>query len=462
MGILRVWLSVLAVFAAAVAGGTGLFALCRQQAALRESPFGWAPAALLVAGIAFAFFLHPVVGLAVLVAFGIVGAPPLGRPRPADGSTPVASLAVSAGVLLGLVVLAAVTRPLAPLYWDEFVWLGKARLTAGGFHALRDAALAPGSSLVPPGYPLLWPFLVGAFAWTRDAVDALVAGGRMVLVVALGAYLHELVCAARRLGLPLLPWATGAALLGAPLLAVHARSVYVDLPTGLLTAALALACLPAGGPREGLRPEAGAPPLRDGGGPWLAPAAYALVLAGMKDEGFLHAVAVTFGAALLVPPSRRGTVALPVAPAAVLFGAWRVLLEMHDVDDADHALGAAGLADAPELARLWGVHALDVPSFGVFWPVVLAAVLATITAASRRGRAPGASFLGALLVADAAALFGGIVFCPARVHEFARSGTLVGRILVQHAPLGAVVLAAALLEAWGYQERSARTTAVVR
>jgi hypothetical protein len=216
------------------------------------------------------------------------------------------------------------------------------------------------------------------------------------------------------------------AVVSAPFVFVHLRSVYVDLPVGLLIAALAaLLVVPAS------RSSA------------VVVAVVAAALASAKDEGFVHVAVVATVAMVPALRARRASRLLsPLAAwvgAAVPFLAWRILLVEHGATDPDHGLGMPDLATVTPLLRIFASHALDLRSWGLFWPIAVGVVLSEVTRRDARGGA--ARLFATMLACDVAAVFVGLTACPERVHEFAEAGTLVGRLLLQEAPLAILMVA---------------------
>jgi hypothetical protein len=211
-------------------------------------------------------------------------------------------------------------------------------------------------------------------------------------------------------------WELAVGLLAAPLVLVHVRSIYVDLPVGLLALAL-LGHL-----------------VRQGAG--LAPVAVALaaVLPALKDEGLAHALAAT-AAAGVVGRGRAGAwrLWLPGVVALASTGVWRWLAWAHGVENVDHSLVSPLWSWAPTLGRLLVLHAADVWTWGVFWPVVLAVAVASC--AGPEDRAVRGFLVAALGLLGLALLTG-----PERVRVFAENGTLVNRMLVQLWPAAAVLV----------------------
>lgn len=389
--------------------GAGLLALASAtprpalRSALRSPTSAWAGLAVLY-GLALGL---PGLGLLAVLAVAAAlarraSAGPVGFPWP---------------LLLGLAALVFL-RPWVPTQWDEFVWLGKARLVSQGFGAGIAGALDPAQRLIPPGYPPLWPSAVGWLSLGVDALEAHVTAGSALVLLAAAAALEAWLpaFASRRPPLPVL-----LAAVAAPLAWVHLRSTYVDLPVGLLGLALAghLVHAPAGRP---------------------APLALALAVAlvGFKDEGLAHLAAATV-AGFVASPDRRAAwrLALPLAVGLVAAGTWRLLSLQHGVANTDHALGVPYWPWAPTLLRLLWQHATDLFSWGVVWPVTAAVLLRAPGSAGVRG-------VRALLGANLLFVAGGLLAGPERVRVFAENGTLVNRLLLQLWPAAALALALVL------------------
>ena len=318
---------------------------------------------------------------------------------------------VAAAVAIAAGVVVAAARPPDPLYWDSFVWLGKARLAARHVGALLGLSLTPGSPVIPAGYPILHAAATAWLGGPSDAPAAVAAGAAAFKLLSLALFATALAGGgARRATVAL------AVLLATPLWLVHLRAAYVDLPLGLLAAALLLV-------------------VRDGRS-LVGAAVIAVVLTGAKDEGFAHVVAVT-GVMLAGGdrPQRRDALAA-LGCAAATFALWHAALALHHVTP-DHAL-AAPAAVAP-LAAAIVVHLGDFLSWGALWPLALAAIVVVI---ARRGRAGDAVTGAAALAAQATLLAAAMVFGGERVRAFALAGTLINRLLVQLAPTAALLIAA--------------------
>jgi hypothetical protein len=302
---------------------------------------------------------------------------------------------------LALVVLA---RPWIPTEWDEFVWLGKARFESLGFGAGVAAALDPAQAVIPAGYPPLWPSIVGWISLGQDALATHVLAASLLVLLCAFTALESLTVTAPR------PW-VAIVLLAAPLVWVHLRSTYVDLPVGLLGLAFF----------SRLRARS------------LFPAAVlAVVLVGLKDEGLAQVLAAT-GAVLLLEGLRAWRLLLPAGVALVSTLTWRWLVHTHGVRLFDHALGLPQWDWLPSLVKLFTLHATDVFSWGVFWAVVVALLLTPT--ADRSVRAVKVMLVLLFAFSSAALLLG-----PERVRVFAENGTLLNRLLLQLWPSAALLV----------------------
>ena len=189
---------------------------CGWRVALRSPSSAW-----FAVVIAFAVSLGGS-GVFVLVGLAVVASQ-------ASGLSPTLSPVGERGLLgLGAIVLA---RPWMPTQWDEFVWLGKARFESLGFGAGVQAALDPAQHVIPAGYPPLWPSIVGWLSLGHDSITTHVLAASLLLLLCAATAL-EAIPRERPVVLAI------AVLAAAPLVWVHARSTYVDLPVGLLGVAL--------------------------------------------------------------------------------------------------------------------------------------------------------------------------------------------------------------------------------
>ncbi|MEW6430949.1 MAG: hypothetical protein AB1730_05515 [Myxococcota bacterium] len=364
---------------------------------------------------------------AAIPAIGVLGLASLG----AAGVSLLAALGLSAWLvrpaqaqplarfpwrLFSVGALLVLARPWVPTQWDEYVWLGKARLESLGFGAGVRAALDATQHLVPPGYPALWPSAVGWVSLGRDALATHTLAATLLVLLCAAVALEAwapLVTRPRPLAL--------AVALAAPLAWVHLRSTYVDLPVGLMGLALL---------GQLLASVEGRPPIE---------ALFtAVVLAGFKDEGLAHVLAAS-AAGWLVSLRRRDAwrLAVPAALALLSVGAWRLLLHGAGVVDSDHALGLPYWPWLPKLGALVWLHATDVFSWGVFWAVAVAVLL--------RGASDGPARAARwLVVLDFAFVVVELLCGPERVRAFAENGTLVNRLLVQLWPAAAALVVLAL------------------
>lgn len=331
----------------------------------------------------------------VLVLATLVAASLALRHREAGGTVPWLAVA-------GLAVF-VLARPWVPTQWDEFVWLGKARLESLGFGGVVAAALDPSQHLIPPGYPPLFPAAVGWLSLGQDSVNAHVLAASGLLVLSAASALEAWTEHLRR------PSALALAVFATPLVWVHLRSTYVDLPVGLLGVAL-LGQLLRGGPA--------AVPL-------------AVVLVAFKDEGLGHVLAASASAVLI---TRSWRLTLPAVAGLVTAFTWRWLAHQHGVENSDHALGAPLFGWTSTLVKLAVLHATDVFTWGVFWAVALGCALPekSPTVAARALKV----LVGLDLLIIAAALLAG----PERVRVFAENGTLINRLLLQVWPAAALLI----------------------
>lgn len=312
--------------------------------------------------------------------------------------------------LLGVVALVVLAKPWVPTQWDEFVWLAKARFESLGFATGVRMALDSTQHVVPPGYPPLWPLAIGWLSLGVDQLDAQVVAasllGLMCFASAVEAWWPILAAHGARKMFAL------ALLVGVPFLWVHARSLYIDLPVGLLglavlgfmvTERLPLAC------------------------------AVAVVIAGVKDEGLPHVVAATLGALALSRSRPTWPKLMPALLAVGVVATWRWQLRQHGVEVFDHAINAPAFEWLPTLGSLLARHATDVMTWGVFWPIALAVILTR----TRHGTSPA---LRATLLAGLVFIALVLILGPERVRVFAENGTLINRLLLQWWPTAALLV----------------------
>jgi hypothetical protein len=410
----------------------------------------WARWAMCGLVACFAAALHPAV-LAALIALALVGRfvrrgqqAPVRRVVRADERRAGVAFGVAAAVL----ALVVICRPAALVYWDSFVWLAKGRIESVGWGALRAASLDRSADVIPSGYPMFWPLASSWLSMGGRTMEALAAGAAAMTLVTLMLFLDAVASTfADRApstganGALYDPprWAPLAlALVGiTPLVFVHLRSAYADLPVGLLAATCTLRlsrCID--------RP--------DGRSGDLALAAMAAVgLAGLKDEGMAHVAALAIAVIVLQLRSRER---LPLAPAMVVmaaaaipFNGWRMILHAHNVIDADHRPSAPDFAAAGAVGRSVLQHLADTRSWGALWPIAFACA-ALVLGRGKTFRS-ASRFAALAFVAEGGVLFAALLFGPDRVRVFAFEGTLINRLLIQLAPPAGVLLSLALTDA---------------
>ncbi len=367
-------------------------------------------------------------------SLGLAGAPLLAAlaaallwPLRSGEPEEIASLPRPVALACAGVLAAVLARPMVPTYWDEFVWLGKARFESEGFGMGVRAALDPAAHLMPPGYPTLWPAASGWLALGADDLGAITGGASVLVALAFAIVLERVATSAHAARAPepavaeteSLGLFLGATLaIAAPLVLVHLRTTYVDLPLGLLGAALFF---------ELAAPGAGPSPI--------VAASLAATLVGIKDEGAAHLGAAVLGAAY----ARGGRLRdLPraflfaIGAGAVALGTWQLLVSAHGIGR-DHGGFSPAFSWAAHLPLLLAAHATELTSWGLVWPAV---VVAGVHARTLR---PARALVLALVV-NLACVAAMLAFGPPRVRAFAENGTLLNRVLVQLWPLGAALV----------------------
>jgi hypothetical protein len=390
------------------------------SAVLARRGLGWRPLdvlvrALLGLALVASFTEHVVLGVALVVA--IAWAVPRERAIADDVPPPLPRLALGA---IAVVALVAALRPPVPLFWDESVWLSKARVACEGPLALMARATDPSSDLMPRGYPIVAAVLEASFALGDPSLSSLVAGGSALVIASFALFALLLSRGPGERASLILLAAT-------PLVWVHLRSVQLDLPVGLLAAALFLA----------IERASKADPIG------LPAAITAALLLGIKDEGLACAFAVA--AAFFVTEGRasRASRASLIACGALALSVATFRLELFRAGSGndDHSLGVTALGVIPDLAREALRHAVDVETWGIVPPVVLAAaVLALFRSATRNARAAALALLFTV-----AALALALVLGPEDVRDFALEGTLLNRLGLELLPLGAVLVPRVML-----------------
>lgn len=398
---------------------------------------GWARWVICGLVATFAVALHPLV-LVALSGLALIGrgANRHGAAARAPGAWRTPTWWGIAAVLLALVI---VCRPPTLEYWDSFVWLAKARIESSGFGALRAASLNRAADVVPSGYPLFWPLAASWLSMGGRTMEALAAGAAAMTIVTLTLFLEAAYDAFDGASEAERPrWAPVALALIAltPLVFVHLRSAYADLPVGLLAGTCTLR----------LARSFEAP---DGRGDVALATIAAAALAGLKDEGMAHVAAVGVAAIALKVRMRDRVPLVPclavLAGAAIPFNGWRMLLVSHGVTDSDHRLSAPDFHAAGAIGHTVWTHLCDTRSWGALWPIAFACAALVLV----RGGifAAVTRFASLAFLAEAGVLAAALVFGPVRVRVFAFEGTLVNRLLIQLAPAAGAMLMLALADA---------------
>lgn len=402
--VVPVHLALVALFFGAVAGGAVTF-----RAGLGGSPAALLVRALLGLVLLSELVVHPALGVGVAIFVGAATWRARRTPEHAESEQSFREawrLPAPAIAALLVTLVAAVLRPPVPFFWDESVWLSKARVACEGGSVLMARALDAQSDLVPRGYPIIAAVLEASFALGNPSVPSLVAGGTALVLSAVALYVLLLARAARA---PFELWGSLLVLALTPFFWVHLRSVQLDLPIGLLLAALVLAVERAeAGDRLGF------------------PAAVtAGLLLGIKDEGLLAAlaVAVALGTRGANGRGRRAAWSAFVALAlSVAVYRWRLWLAGSANDD--HSIGTP----APRLAFAIVLDALRDASDVQTWGLVPAVGVAAMLASLRRSVDPRARRLSVVIAVYALGLLGALVLGPPQVRDFALEGTLLDRL----------------------------------
>jgi hypothetical protein len=371
------------------------------------------------------FAMPPLVPVGLAVALSVAWR----KMRAPAGSTFHERVVPALVIAISLFLLAMlVDRASTPCFWDAFVWLAKARYAAGGLGGLIAGGLGSRRPpFIPGGYPLFEPLSVALLASFSSRPESVVAGAIGLEVLMTVLFLCTIAsdpqstpsARARRLA------AVTLVLLASPLVLVHLRSSYVDLPLGLLVASLA-ALLP-----------------RQGTG--VACAIIGVAAASLKDEGMVHVAAISLAGALYGLRCGRDAalvrraLSCGVAAAAVTAG-WHLRLSSSGITNADHALSLPDWQRVLPLARASLAHMLELRSWGALWMVgVGAAVAGWLTP---RSVPRDVMWFALLLTLDASALFIALLATPGRVMEFVMGGTLLNRLGMQLAPCAALLVAA--------------------
>lgn len=361
------------------------------------------------------FVVHPALGLALALA--VVVATWQSRIVPdTEDRPPVATL--TSGVVVLVASSVALLRPPAPLFWDESVWLTKARVACEGGAVLIERALDPQSELVPRGYPIIAAVIEACLALRDDSLAALVGGGTALVLAILALHAFLLGRAAASSFEERASWLVLAC---TPLVWVHLRSVQLDLPVGLLVAAFVLAV-----ERADARDRVGLP----------AAITIALLL-GIKDEGLIGALAValalgTRGASMRA--RRAAWISFGCLAASV--AVYRLRVWHAGSANDDHALAAFAIGALPALVAGAIRDASDLSSWGLAPSIALGACLVAL----RPAAAPRARAVARVLGLFALGLLAALVLGPSQVRDFALEGTLLDRMGLELLPTAALLI----------------------
>ncbi|HEX7666530.1 MAG TPA: hypothetical protein VF407_18515, partial [Polyangiaceae bacterium] len=348
------------------------------------------------------------------------------KPRPAPNDRAPFEAFLGATALLLFVMLAA--RPAAPCYWDAFVWLGKARVASLGPARLIAGGLAPSTPVfIPQGYPVFEPLAVALLGDLSPETRDVVAGGVGFEILALFLFMGALAEDAASDAVRQARLAVVALMLVcSPLVVVHLRSAYVDLPLGLMAAALAM--------------------LVTHKKTAFACAVLAMAIAVTKDEGLVHVVVIGL-AALVRSRTEQGEdrIALRNRALATLggglatAGSWHLRLHLANVANTDHAISVPTFARILPLGKFVVEHVSDFRSWGALWVLALGAAVAIVL--KPKSAPKSAIWFASLFFSVAFVMFGGLLSIPGQVMEFAAGGSLLNRLGVQLSPYAALLVA---------------------
>lgn len=410
-------MSVVPIFGALVALALGLVG---GGVVLFRARVGVSAAAILVRALLGLVMLaelvvHPALGVGLALVLALVTWQGRGVPETEDRA-PTATFTGVAAILVASAV--AILRPPAPIFWDESVWLAKARVACEGGAVLIERALDPHSELAPRGYPIIGAVLEACFALRDDSLASLVGGGTALVLSVLA--LHALLLG-RAAASVFEERATWLVLACTPLVWVHLRSVQLDLPLGLLVAALVLAIERAdAGDRVGV------------------PAAVTIaLLLGIKDEGIVGALAVALALGTRGASVRARQAAwIAFACLAASVAVFRLRLHLVGSANDDHSPGAVAFGAVLPLLGDALRDASDLQTWGLVPSVALAACLVTLrSATSDRARS-----VARVLVLFALGLLAALVIGPPQVRDFAFEGTLLDRMGLELLPTAALLI----------------------
>jgi hypothetical protein len=354
------------------------------------------------------------------------------------GSLPPHQGWVAFGAFTLLVIVVASRAP-AMIYWDENAYLARAAWGHAGLGAIRDQALDPDPLFITRGYPIFWAVVIAALSGGATLPLALLLAGSLALLVF--ATLYVGLCAERvraRQPFALLPLA---GLVMTPLSLVHARTLYADLPLGLLIGAWTLLIVD----RRSLG----------------SIALVGVALGGMKDEGITGAVSglaalLAVGATGASRRRRFGEVAA-VGSALALILLWKSWSPTSGIPTAGHTFVAIHWDRIGDIVlRGFLRHATDIYSWGLLWGVAAGALVSTPW--TWRRLAMDTRFLAVFVALHASGNFAAIAVAPSDVVEHVTAlGIVANRLLLQELPAVLLFLAAFLRDvAWAETAESSR------
>jgi len=338
-------------------------------------------------------------------------------------------------ILMTVALLALVaTRPLVPTAWDEFAWLGKARLETQGWGSLRRAELDPSWPLFGSAHPMLWPLAVARLATFHAGIRELVAAGEWLVVLVAVVFVASLhaVCAAGRRQSAISGELAGLGLLVlTPFVLVHLRLVYVDLSVGMMAGVVVLnlvAWVESAG--------------TDTRWPLAGVAIPAIVLTGLKDEGAVWAIAIACAFAVTYPDRRslRVMAATLVVPGLGLAMLWKLTTYASGVINPERVpTFHVAHRVVPLLVHGFLPNAGDLTTWGACWGVIGGTVLSTCLWPQRFAK--GTRFAAGAFLALSLAAYTAMLVSPEGVFVQALSaGFILDRVLLQLVPVGAAVV----------------------
>ncbi len=383
----------------------------------------WAARIIVCWALVYLWVLSAPLALLVAAVLIVVKRSGIGGPVPFAGSAlPSHRLRWTGYAALAMLVLVVVSRGPALIYWDENAYMARAAWGSAGLAAIRDRTLDPDPLVLTRGYPIFWAIPTAVLSGlSSQPFSLLLAGSAAFLVIAI---LYVGLCTDRvRAGEPFALLAI-AGVIGTPLSFVHARSLYADLPLGLLVGAWTL--------------------LITGGRSLGSIALIGIALGGMKDEGITAALAGLIAVSLVqvADVSRRRRLAeIGTVGSALLFILiWKWWSPTSGIPSAGHTFAAVHWDRIDDIAlRGFLRHASDVYSWGVVWAVAAGAIVSAPWTWMRLS--PDTRFLGVFVVLHAVGNFGAIAVAPTDVVEHVTVlGIVANRLLIQELPAVLVFL----------------------